>query len=125
MSAKKGLFIGFLFAFFVMGFISMQRATPEAKEERIYKAIKVYSPYKLEKRVGGLTIVDSRTGDKEKPEAAEIFHRLDEVDKVWGKKYLKVENNDVIVMGENNQTMVKIFMETAKEKKWVKSFFGI
>ena len=125
MSAKKGLFIGFLFAFLVMGLISMQRATPEAKEERIYKAIKVYSPYTIEKRVGGLTIVDSRSGEKEKPEAAEFFHRLDEVDKIWGKQHLRIENSDVIVMGDNNQTVVKIFMETEKEKKFVKSFFGI
>ena len=125
MSVKKGLFIVFLFAFLVMGFVSMQRAMPDAKEDRIYKAIRVYSPYKLEKRIGGLTILDSRTGDKEKPEAAEVLHRLDEVDKKWAKKYLRIENNDVLIMGENNQTMVKIFMETEKEKQFVKTFYGI
>ncbi len=125
MNVKKYLFIGFLFAFLVMGFVSMQRALPDAKEDRIYKAVRVYSPYKVEKRIGGLTILDSRTGTKEKPEAAEFYHRLDEVDKVWGKKYLKIENNDVIIMGENNQTMVKIFMETEAERKFIKSFYGI
>ena len=125
MNVKKYLFIGFLFAFLVMGFVSMQRALPDAKEDRIYKAVRVYSPYKVEKRIGGLTILDSRTGTKEKPEAAEFYHRLDEVDKVWGKKYLKIENNDVIIMGENNQTMVKIFMETEAEKEFIKSFYGI
>ena len=51
MSAKKGLFIGFLFAFLVLGFISMKRAMPETKEDRIYNAIRVYSPYKVEKRI--------------------------------------------------------------------------
>ncbi len=125
MNAKKGLFIGFLFAFLVMGFVSMQRALPDAKEDRIYKAIRVYSPYKVEKRIGGLALIDSRTGTKEKPEAAEFYHRLDEVDKIWGKKYLRIENNDVIIMGENNQDMVKIFMETPAEIKFVKSFYGI
>jgi len=125
MDVKKGLFIGFLFAFLVMGFVSMQRAMPEAKEDRIYNAIRVYSPYKIEKRVGGLALVDSRTGTKEKPEASEFYHRLDEVEKIWGKEHLKIENNDVIVMGDNGQTIVKIFMETPKEKKFVKTFFGI
>ena len=125
MSAKKGLFIGFLFAFLVLGFISMKRAMPETKEDRIYNAIRVYSPYKVEKRMGGLTLVDSRTGEKEKPEAAEFYHRLDEVEKKWGKAHLKVENNDLIIMGENNQTVVKIFIETEAERKFIKSFYGI
>ena len=125
MTIKKGLFLGFTLAFLVLGFIAMQRATPDAKEERIYKAIKVYSPYKLEKIVGGLAIIDSRTGTKEKPSAAEVLHRYDEVDKAWGKKHLKVESNHVVVMGENNQTIVKIFIETAEERTFLQDFFGI
>jgi len=125
MSAKKGLFIGFLFAFLVMGFISMQRAMPDAKENRIYKAIRVYSPYKVEKRIGGLTITDLRNGEKEKPSAADFYHRLDEVDKVWGNKHLRIDNNDVVVLGENNQSVVKIYLETEAERKFVQSFYGI
>jgi hypothetical protein len=125
MSAKKGLFIGFLFAFLVMGFVSMQRAMPEAKEDRIYKAIRIYSPYKVEKRLGGLTIVDSRDGEKEKPSPAEFYHRLDEVDKEWGNKHLRVENNDVVILGENNQSVVKIYLENEAERKFVQSFYGI
>ncbi len=125
LNVKKMLFSGFIFAFLVMGYVSMQRAMPDAKEDRIYKAIRVYSPYKVEKRIGGLALIDSRTGTKEKPEAAEFYHRLDDLDTKWGKKHLKVENNDVLIMGENNQTIVKIFLETEKEKKWVKTFYGI
>ena len=125
MTAKKGLFLGFLFAFLVLGFVSMQRAMPEAKEDRIYKEIKVYSPYKLEKRIGGLTIVDTRTGEKEKPEAAEVLLRLDEVESKWGNKHLRVDNNHVVVIGDNNQTIVKIFIETSAERAFLKKFYGI
>ena len=125
MSVKKGLFLGFLFAFLTLGFISMQRAMPDSKEERIYNAIKVYTPYKVEKRIGGLTIIDSRDGTKEKPSAAEFYHRLDEIEQEWGKQHLKIENNDVLVLGDNNQTVVKIFIETEAEKKFVKSFYGL
>ncbi|MDD3060370.1 MAG: hypothetical protein PHW94_05460, partial [Sulfurimonas sp.] len=56
---KKGLFLGVLFAFLVMGFVAMQRATPQAKEESIYKQLKVYMPYTLEKTIGGFAIIDS------------------------------------------------------------------
>ncbi len=125
MNMKKALIFGFFTAFLILGVVSMQRAMPAAKEDRIYSAIKVYSPYTLEKRVGGIAIIDKRSGTKEKPSSKEVFHRLDELDKQWGKKHLKIENNDVLIMGENNQTVARIFIETEKERAFLKSFFGI
>ena len=126
MSLVKKVFVFALLAgFLTMGVLSMKRAMPEAKENRIYKAIKVYSPYKLEKRIGGLTILDTRDPEKkEKPSAAEVFHRLDELDKKWAKENLSVENNDIIITKDDGST-VKIFIETPKERAFVKSFFGI
>jgi hypothetical protein len=125
MTPKRGILFGFLFAFLVMGFVAMQRAMPEAKEDRIYKAIKVYSPYKLEKRIGGLTIINKQTGIKEKPSAADVLHRVDELEKEWGKTHLRVQDSDLIVLGDNNQTIVKIFIETKKEREFLKRFYGI
>nr|WP_321267455.1 hypothetical protein [uncultured Sulfurimonas sp.] len=125
MNIKKALMLGLLFGFLALGYVAMQRATPAQKEERIYNAIKVYSPYKLEKRIGGLTIVNSQDGTKEKPSAADVLLRLDELDKNWGKKHLIVKDNDVLILGENNQTMVRIFIETDKERAFLKSFYGI
>ncbi len=125
MNMKQGMFIGVIAAFLILGFVSMQRAMPDAKSDRIYKAIEVYSPYKLEKRMGGLTIVDSRDGRKEKPSAADVLLRLDELDEVWGKKHLKIENDAVVVFGDNNQSIVKIHIQTPQEKAWVKKFYGI
>jgi len=122
---KKIIFIGIIVAFFIMGALSMQRAMPQMKEERIYKAIKVYSPYKLEKRIGGLTIVDSRDGTKEKPSAAEVYHRLDELEKKWASKHLRLINNEVNVVGDANQTVVKIHIQNEQELDFVKSFYGI
>ncbi|OIP53384.1 MAG: hypothetical protein AUK54_09180 [Helicobacteraceae bacterium CG2_30_36_10] len=125
MNPKKGILIGLLFAFLVMGILSMQRAMPEEKNERIYKAVKIYSPYTLEKRIGGLTIINTQTGDKEKPSAADVLLRLDELDKEWGKSHLQVIDKSLIVLGENNQTIVKIFIETENERAFIKSFYGI
>lgn len=125
MNAKKGFFLGLLFAFFALGFIAIQKATPPAKADRIYKEIKVYSPYKFEKRMGGLAIVNTRTGEKEKPNAADALYRMDDLDKQWGKKHLKIVANDVIVLGDHNQTVTKIFIKTTKERTWLHKFFGI
>lgn len=125
-SLKKRIVIfGLLAGFLIMGIRSMDMAMPEAKEERIYKAIKVYSPYHLEKRIGGLTILNSKDEDfKEKINAADILHRLDELDKRWGKNHLKVENNDLVVTKDDNTT-VKIQIKTPKERAFIKSFFGL
>jgi len=125
MNAKKGLFFGVIFAFFVLGVVSLQRAMPDKKEQRIYSAIKVYIPYTLEKRMGGLTIVDSRDGRKEKPDAASVYHRLDELEKEWGKEHLSMEDETLLVLGDNNQTLVKVFVQTPQEREWIRSFFGI
>ncbi|MFA5455156.1 MAG: hypothetical protein WC272_07545 [Sulfurimonas sp.] len=122
---KKALIFGFFTAFLILGVLSMKRAMPEAKENRIYAAIKVYSPYIVEKKIGGLNIIDKRNGEKESPNSEDFFHRLDELDKKWGKEHLRVENNEVLVMGENNQSVARIFIETEKEREFVKRFFGI
>jgi len=125
MNVKKGFFLGLLFAFFALGFIAIQKATPPAKADRIYKEIKVYSPYKFEKRMGGLAIVNTRTAEIEKPNAADALYRMDDLDKQWGKKHLKIVANDVIVLGDNNQTVTKIFIKTQKEREWLHKFYGI
>ncbi|PHS59208.1 MAG: hypothetical protein COB17_01410 [Sulfurimonas sp.] len=120
---KKALIFGFFTAFLILGMVSLKRAMPDAKENRIYMAIKVYSPYEMEKRIGGLTIVDKRTGIKEKPSSKEVFLRMDELEKKWGKNHLKIENNDVIILGENKQVVARIFLETKKEKDFVQRFY--
>ncbi len=125
MNMKKALIFGFFTAFLILGMLSMKRAMPEAKENRIYAAIKVYSPYIVEKKVGGLTIIDKRNGEKESPSSQEFFHRVDELDKKWGKEHLSIENNEVLILGENNQTVARIFIETEKERDFVKRFYGL
>ncbi len=125
MNVKKVLIFAFFSAFLVMGVLEMKRAMPAHKSERIYIAIKQYSPYKLQKRIGGLEIIDTRDDSKEKPSSAEVMLRLDEVEGLWGKKHLKVENSTVIVMDDNKSTIAKIAIENKKERDFLKSFFGI
>jgi len=122
---KKAFIFGLLTAFLVMGILSMKRAMPEEKNERIYKEFKVHSPYQLEKRMGGLTIINLKDPEyKEKPSAAELLHRLDELDKEWAKGHLSVENNTLLISKENN-TVIEISIETKEERAFIQNFFGI
>lgn len=125
MNVKKALIFGFFTAFLILGIVSMQRAIPDPKEDRIYLAIKVYIPYFIEKRIGGLTILDKRSDKKEKPDSSDFYHRLDELEKAWGKEHLVVENNEVIIMDENNQSIARVAIENEKERAFLKRFFGI
>ncbi len=124
-NAKKWLIFGVAFAAIIMGILSMNRAMPADKNERIFNEINVYSPYVFEKRLGGLTIVDKRDGRKEKPSAAEVHLRMDELNKEWGATHLRVENSDLIILGDNNQTIVKIFIETQEERAYLHNFYGL
>ncbi len=125
MNMKRSIFIGMALAFFMLGFISLQRAMPEHKEERIYKAISVYSPYKLEKAIGGLHIINTKTGDKEKPDSASVMHRMDELQKEWGKKHLRLTKEAVTLLNDDGVEITKIVFENPLERKWVAKFYGI
>ena len=125
MNNKKWLIAGVIFAAIIMGTLSMKRAMPDPKNERMYTEIKVYSPYVFEKRIGGLTILDKRDGRKEKPSAAEVHLRMDELNKKWGAEHLRVENSDLIIVGDNNQTIVKVYIETKEERAYLHNFYGL
>jgi len=125
MNVKKGVLAGIIFAAIVMGVLAMQRALPEQKNERMYKEITKYSPYYMEKTIGGLSIIDKRDDRKEKPSAADVMHRMDELQKEWGKEHLRVVESDLIILGENNQTVVKIFIKDQQERKFLQDFYGI
>ena len=122
---KKGFFIGLAFAFFALGIVAIQKATPSPKPEKLYKAIKVYSPYKFEQSLSGLTIINTKTGTKETPDAADTLYRMDELEQKWGKKHLRISDNTLVIVGDNNQTLTEIFLQDDKEKSWVKKFYGI
>lgn len=125
MTQKKVLIFVFFTAFLILGIVSMQRAMPPAKEARIYKALHVYSPYEMEKRVGGLEILDKRDKTKEKPSSKEVLFRFDEVEGQWGKEHFKLEGNEISISDEKNQTVGKVLIETEKERAFVKRFYGI
>jgi hypothetical protein len=118
------LLLGFLVAFFIIGFIAFQNAMPQNKNERVYSILKPYLPYSVEKRLGGFTIVDKKTDEKTKPPASEALIFMDSLDKQWGKEFLKLEGNVLIILDENKQ-IIKQLEISPEEKKWVEAFFEI
>ena len=100
-------------------------AKPEDRNKRVYQELKPYIPYKVEKRVGGLSIVSTLNDVKEKPPAAQVYHRLDQLEKLWGKDHLRVEGSTLLVLDDKNETVKTIELQNKSERLYIKNFFGI
>jgi len=122
---KKYLVIalGLGFAFLTINaFIS---AKPVSKAP-IYKSLKSYSPYYLEKRFGGLEIRSKIDPEfKEKPTNMEVFHRMEFLEKEWGKKHLKIVSNEIIVSDDNGSELQKLPITTKTDSDFLHSYYGI
>jgi len=125
MKLSKYFVIGLSILFFWLGFQALQNAQPAQKNERVYKQLKVYMPYYLEKRIGGFQILMKGSTEKEKPPITDVYLRLDQLEQGWGKEHLKIAGNDLIVMDKEGKEIGKIPFHLDEEKVWVQTFFGI
>ncbi len=122
---KKYLFFALLAGFTFVTIIAYQEAKPLPKAP-IYNKIKEYSPYYMDKRFGGLQIMSKIDKEfKEKPSNMEVFHRLEFLEKEWGKKHIKIIENQVVISDNNKTELIKIPIKTEEDSRFIHSFFGI
>ena len=122
---KNYLVIALSIGFLLLGFNAYQEAKPVSKAP-IYKEVKKYSPYYLEKRFGGLEILSKKDSSfKEKPDNMNIFHRLEFLEKEWGKKHLKIKEKELIVYDDNQTELKRIPISTKKDNDFLHNFYGI
>jgi len=123
---KKYLFWALGLAFIVFGFSAYVESVPEPKNDRVYNEIKKFSPYYLDKRFGGLRILSKEDEEfKEKPTNMQVFHRLDKLEKDWGKAHLKLDNQTLTIVDNNGTTQSTITLQNADEIAFVHTFYGI
>ena len=121
---KKLLLFAFFAMFMFLGIMALKEGMPTPKNERVYSILQKHMPYTLEKRVGGYSIVSNETGIKEKPPAKDLFLRLEQLEKMWGKDFLTLDNDILIVLDKNKNEVTKIELKTKEEKAWVKEYFS-
>ena len=121
---KKLLLFAFFAMFMFLGIMALKDGMPAPKNERVYIILQKHMPYTLEKRVGGYSIVSNETGIKEKPPAKDLFLRLEQLEKLWGKDFLKLEDNTLIILDKDKKEVEKIELKTKEELDWVKSYFS-
>jgi len=122
---KKYLVIALGLGFAFLAINAFIESKPVSKAP-IYKSIKRYSPYYLEKRFGGLEIMSKiDSAFKEKPNNMEVFHRLEFLEREWGKQHLKIENNQLIILDNNNSILATVPISTKEDRTFIHKFYGI
>ena len=123
---KKYLPIALLLGFLMFGISAFMQSKPSDKNERVYKTVQKFSPYYLDKRFGGLQIMNREdTEFKEKPNNMTLFKEFERLEKEWGKKHLSIKNNTLLIVDNNGTLVHKLMLNSKDELDFVHIFYGI
>jgi hypothetical protein len=116
------LFLGFIF----IGLIAFIQSKPSPKNTRVYKTVQQFSPYTLEKRFGGLQIINKEDPEfKEKPNNMTLFKEFERLEREWGRKHLKLSKDQLIITDNNGTTTHTLQLQTKDEVEFVHNYYGI
>jgi hypothetical protein len=125
-SLRKYLPFALFAAFFGLAILAFMSSKPSPKNARIYKAVQHYSPYYLDKRLGGLTIKNKEDEKfKEKPTNMTVFKEFERLERTWGKQHLKIEDNTLLILDNNGTTQSTLPLHTEKEVTFIHSYYGV
>jgi hypothetical protein len=125
-SIKKYLPLALMLGFLALGISAFIESKPSHKNERVYTTVKKYSPYYTDQRFGGIRIMSKEDPEfEEKPDNMVLFKRLDELEKSWAQKHLKVENNVLIILDNNGTQQATLPLNTQEEISFTHTFYGI
>lgn len=123
---KKFIIFGLIAVFLFISIGALMTSKPADKNQRVYSIIKEYSPYYIQKRVGGLTIRNKLDKEfKQKPDNTEFFKLLETLERNWGEKYLSLENNTLSIKDANNTIVKTIELANEEEFLFVKNYYGV
>lgn len=123
---SKYLLPAFFLAFLLLGVNALIESKPSPKNARVYKTVQQFSPYTLEKRFGGLQIVNKEDPEfKEKPNNMTIFKEFERLEKAWGKKHLKLKNDTLFILDNNGTAVHKLPLQNQEETAFVHRYYGI
>ena len=125
-SFKKYLPIALFLGFLLFGLSAFLESKPSSKNARVYKTVQKYSPYYLDKRFGGLQIMNKEDPlFKEKPNNMTLFKEFERLERTWGQKHLTINNNTLIISDNNGTQLSTLPIQTQKERAFIHHYYGI
>ncbi len=123
---RKYLPFALFLAFFLLGLNAFLKSKPSNKNERVYKVVKQYSPFYIEKSFGGLQILNREDSSfKEKPDSMKFFKEFERLEREWGKKHLKLDNNRLFILDNGGKTVSILPLKSRDEIEFVHNYYGV
>jgi hypothetical protein len=110
----------FIFAFLSISALIVNM--PEKKDAQVIEKLAPHFPYEITKTVGGLDLIDKRSGEKLKLDNAKIFLAYDDYLKKWGKSHLKIEGDRLLILDDGG-TPIDSMELTPKQRSFIRKFF--
>ena len=115
-------FLGFL----LFGLNAFIQSKPSDKNARVYKSVQKYSPYYLDKRFGGLQIMNKNDPEfKETPTNMTLFKEFERLEKEWAKKHMTLNGNTLIILDNNDTKIAELSLQNKEELDFVHNFYGL
>jgi len=123
---KKLLVMALGLGFLLFGIGAYLQSLPSSENKRVHSIVREYSPYYLDKRFGGLSILSKKDKKfKEKPSNLEVFHRLEALERQWASTHMKLENNQIVISDDNHTVVGNVPLKNKKELDFVHKYYGI
>ena len=125
-SFRKYLPLALFAAFFGLAILAFMSSKPSEKNARVYKTVQQYSPYYLDKRLGGLTIRSKEDKEfKEKPTNLTLFKEFERLEKLWAKTHLKLSQNNLIISDNNGTQLNTLKLQNPEELLFIQNYYEI
>ena len=123
-SKKLGFALGALMIFLAAVAFIMGR--PPHRDARIYPIVRHYTPFVIEKSLGGLKIL--RKDDpkfKEEPDAVSFYPRLQELERNWAAKHLRLEGNTLKILDDQGKLLKSVPLQNEQEKRFIREYYQV
>ena len=123
---KKYLPIALFLGFLLFGLDAFMQSKPSDKNTRVYKAVQKYSPYYLDKRFGGLQIMNREDPEfKEKPNNMSLFKEFERLEKEWAGTHMKLDGNTLVISDDNGSKIAEFSLQNKEELDFVHRYYGL
>ncbi len=123
---NRYLILALTLGFFLISFNIFLSSKPDSKNKRIYKIVKNYSPYYIEKRFGGLKILSKEDSNfKLEPNNRIFFKELKNLERKWAKKHLEIKNNKLLILDNNKTILKRVELKNKDEINFINNYYGV